>query len=455
MHEVALLIHSTWRWIVLALGSALVVVCAARWNRAKDRSVRERRLTMAFIGAFDLQVLFGLLLYFWLSPTEDAARRLGLGSTGDGILRFWLMEHIGTMLLASAVLHVGGSLARRRSSPRGARRMLALSVLAALGLVVAAIPWPGRVVGRPLVRSGNPTLELRACPVAVAPSVGRLSETELYRDAKQGEVSPEALAYEPRFPLWSDGAEKRRWIRLPPNTRIDTSDPDAWRFPVGTRFWKEFSIDGRVLETRNLIKIGPEPQDWAQGSYAWEADGSDAVSVPEGRRDVLGTAHDIPTAAECSACHAGGASYVLGFSAIQLDAEQLAVFADRFSDPVVALNPPGDRTAAAALGALHANCGHCHNPKQGRGEVPSCYDPSGPFDLSLKTAELGSVEQTGVYRTGVGSVIFPGRPEESPLVLRMGRRGRFVPGMPPLARENLDHETIQLVTDWVGKLEGP
>ena len=53
----------------------------------------------------------------------------------------------------------------------------------------------------------------------------------------------------PTEALWSDGAVKRRFIYLPPGTTIDTTNMDEWVFPVGTKFWKEFSVDGRKLRT--------------------------------------------------------------------------------------------------------------------------------------------------------------------------------------------------------------
>ena len=77
----------------------------------------------------------------------------------------------------------------------------------------------------------------------------RLADTGLYQDASAERVAADVLAYTPQYPLWSDGATKRRWIRLPPGAAIDASDPDAWVFPIGTQIWKEFSFGGRV-ETR-------------------------------------------------------------------------------------------------------------------------------------------------------------------------------------------------------------
>src|SRR5688572_24193543 len=83
----------------------------------------------------------------------------------------------------------------------------------------------------------------------------RLSQTALYRDIADKEVSSSAQEFQPRYVLWSDGADKRRWIRLPAGKSIDTSDLDHWKFPVGTQFYKEFSAGGKRLETRLIEKV--------------------------------------------------------------------------------------------------------------------------------------------------------------------------------------------------------
>ena len=80
----------------------------------------------------------------------------------------------------------------------------------------------------------------------------RLSETGLYDGERPIALARGVRAYVPAHELWSDGAQKLRWIRLPAGTRIDSADMDSWDFPVGTRLWKEFSRDGRPIETRLL-----------------------------------------------------------------------------------------------------------------------------------------------------------------------------------------------------------
>ena len=151
----------------------------------------------------------------------------------------------------------------------------------------------------------------------------RLADTGLYRDISSKNIDPRNLSYSPRFPLWSDGAQKHRWIRLPPGAAIDASDPDRWVFPPGTKVWKEFSFDGRRVETRLMQSSGGGR--WTFATYAWNADESDAVLVPAaGLRGVVeiapGKRHDIPGIMDCRACHEGNRVEVLGFSALQLAA---------------------------------------------------------------------------------------------------------------------------------------
>lgn len=286
----------------------------------------------------------------------------------------------------------------------------------------------------------------------------RLSQTGLYEAQAVGRLAHGVRGYRPRFELWSDGADKQRWVSLPEQA-IDTRDPDAWQFPVGTRFWKEFAHDGRRIETRLLAKLGPSPSDWVGASYVWLPDGSDALLTPEGRRDANGTRHDVPSARECFACHGGTTSRILGFSALQLsdaDAElSLATLTveGRLSDPPRA-EPriPGDALDVEALGYLHANCGHCHNRARPARTGARCYDPERAFDLSLRTSELDDVRSTAAYRSTLDGVIVAGDPEHSELFRRMESGSTFLRRMPPLASETRDERGLSLVRRWLASL---
>ena len=179
-------------------------------------------------------------------------------------------------------------------------------MMAAAGGVATAL---AAVAGTPSVPAG-PSQSLR--------------ETGLYADFATLTIDPRHIGYAPQYPLWTDGAAKRRWISLPPGTAIDASDPEAWVFPVGTRFWKEFSFAGRRVETRYLERLA---DGWRYAAYEWTADGREATLVSErGRRGAfpLGErrAHTIPSVTDCKVCHEASRPAVLGFSLLQLSPDR-------------------------------------------------------------------------------------------------------------------------------------
>jgi len=289
---------------------------------------------------------------------------------------------------------------------------------------------------------------------------GRLSETGLFADTAARALAPEVVPYAPRFALWSDGAEKQRWIALPPGAQIDTANMDEWSFPSGTKLWKQFSVDGVEVETRLLEKRGPADDDWIALAYVWQPDGLDAVAAPLGGIDVAGTDHDVPASGECFACHGGRRSFALGFSAIQLAAParpgeidlaelvaQGRLTAPAATAPVV----PGDATQVAALGYLHANCSHCHNQARPEHRGARCFDPKKRYDFTLAVGSLASVEDTPTYRTVVGKAIEPGDPDGSEVVSLMGQRG-FLDQMPPLATEKVDTTAVALIRAWIEEM---
>jgi hypothetical protein len=287
----------------------------------------------------------------------------------------------------------------------------------------------------------------------------RLSQTGLYAAADPTKIAADVLAFTPQFELWSDGASKRRWLSLPVGERIDTSDIDNWAFPVGTQLWKEFRVNGVRVETRLLRKVGLGAEDWATQAYVWLADGSDALAAPHGAANALGTAHDVPAAGECMACHGGRKSFVLGFSAVQLaydagpDRVDLNGLAERglvTGAPTISLTVPGNDVDRQALGYLHANCGHCHNQDRPTAAHSRCYDPNNELDFWLRVASLDSVQATPTYRSGRGTAFEPGRPDDSRMVELMSSRG-FLRQMPPLGTERTDPRGLGAVRHWIAR----
>jgi hypothetical protein len=308
-----------------------------------------------------------------------------------------------------------------------------------------------------------------------------LSQTGLYDSA--GNVDPRNAPFAPQYPLWTDGAAKSRWAHLPPGKRIDVSDVDAWRFPEGTKLWKEFAFGGKKVETRMLWRVGGE---WVFASYVWDEDQSDARLAPAsglpGVHEVApGKRHSIPGIADCHACHGSSPATVLGFSALQLsdDRDPLAPHAEPLRAGDLTLRslaeadrleperwdlvsrPPrvreSDPVARAAVGYLSGNCGSCHNGSGplARIGLDLLHDVSGE-PTAPEPARVTAVDVAGRFLVpghapDASRRVAPGDPERSTLLYRMRSR-RPSSQMPPLGTVVRDDEAIELVRRWIDTL---
>jgi hypothetical protein len=151
MYIAVLFIHSWLRWVVLALGLAVLLAAFGGMRTGSAWAPKHERLQKAFLAVLDTQFLLGLLLWFFLSPITAAARANMAAAMKDGQLRYFGVEHLLTMLIAVAVAHVGRVRARRREGRMRYRSTVITQVLW-LVLTLLAIPWPGLDVARPLFR---------------------------------------------------------------------------------------------------------------------------------------------------------------------------------------------------------------------------------------------------------------------------------------------------------------
>jgi hypothetical protein len=335
--------------------------------------------------------------------------------------------------------------------------------------VDAPPPSVGDADGAPSVDAASPVPDVFV-PPEDAGRAQRLADTGLYADPATETLAADVMAYRAKFELWSDGATKRRFLYVPPGTTIDTTDMGQWTFPVGTKAWKEFSRDGTRVETRLIEK---RSDGWFPVAFVWNAEQTEAVATPLGEDNALGTEHDVPDQNDCRACHDGGSDFLLGVSAIQLSHDTSMLTPDEraalgttladldaaglLSAPPAAsgYSPPGDETAQQALGVLHANCGHCHNP------AAFAWDKS-DLELRLTLPTLDAVENTPAYVSAVNVAtsttidgapvrIDPGFPDRSAVYVRMASRDPVL-AMPTIASERVDTVGSQAVSLWISLL---
>jgi hypothetical protein len=296
--------------------------------------------------------------------------------------------------------------------------------------------------------------------------------TGLFSDIKKKKVAPGAMPFAPASPLWSDGAEKHRWIFLPPGKRIDTSSPNDWRFPVGTRTWKEFTVGNKRIETRIFYKTASDR--WRRATYIWNDDETQAEFTYGEDLPLDDGPYHVPEQGECDDCHDGQKDRLLGFDAISLglpDAQGLTLkklwengwLTHEPELLELTIGDDGTELAPQALAILHINCGvSCHNDSPRRTANLTSQN------LRLDVTQLdGRVpdETWNVLRTAIGQPsegtqwgdgirIVPGKPEESLSIQLMGSRrsGGGNSQMPPIASRVVDEEGLAIVSEWIARL---
>ena len=348
----------------------------------------------------------------------------------------------------------------------------ALAVLAA-ALGIGAGPAPTAVALDALM-SSTPAPTLAAY---------RLFTHEGARQANTG-VTPYAL----NTPLFSDYAEKSRFLYLPPGGHAAYRPEGALDLPVGATLIKTFAYPAdfrrpaekvRMLETRLLIH---RRSGWVALAYVWNAEQTEARLKRAGTRldvgfiDGHGRArtvdYKVPNANQCKECHSlSGRIAPIGVKARNLNG--VFAYADGPENQLAHWTrtglltgaPSPDKAPRTAVwddasepletrgrAYLDGNCGHCHNA---RGMASN----TGLF-LNLeeaRPAKIGLGKRPVAAGKGSGDLeidLVPGHPDASIIAYRMASTDPGVM-MPELGRALVHDEGLALVRDYIARMPKP
>ena len=311
-----------------------------------------------------------------------------------------------------------------------------------------------------------------------------LSETKCIDMADPTRPAPGLVPYLVRSPLWSDGAEKERFVRIPDGAKIHVVDcatePDLcadpggggeglddghWDLPIGTVLVKNFSIEGKHIETRLLMRRNSRV--WKGFSYEWNEDGTEATLLPdneEGKEKTVGTqVWHYPSRSQCLDCHTQYAGRSLGPNTRQLNSDypyaegtlnQLAKFAELGLFDVTPKDLPGypdpfgtGTLEERARSYLQTNCAICHRP----GGVFNTVDMRFATPLAETNLCGESEHDTDVvpqYR------LVPGQPDLSALSFRMHAldTAELLVRMPQIGTNVVDEDGVALIDEWITSL---
>ena len=298
----------------------------------------------------------------------------------------------------------------------------------------------------------------------------KLSAYGFFSDPPARTPAARVTPYTLNTPLFSDYAEKQRYLYLPAGTRA-TYDPDkVLDLPVGAALIKTFGYQQagalKPLETRLLLH---RAAGWVALPYVWDADGRDATLRRAGTRipvtfaDASGASRSIsyavPNQNQCKDCHAlSGAITPIGPKARNLnDGAQLqrlvaAGLLDRAPADAPRLARWDDPTAplaARAIAYLETNCAHCHNPAGAASNSGLFFDWKQP-DATAR----GLGKHPVAAGRGSGGRLYdidPGKPDNSILLYRMASTEPGV-AMPELGRALPHTEALAMLKEWIAHM---
>ncbi|MEQ8746237.1 SO2930 family diheme c-type cytochrome [Pyruvatibacter sp.] len=318
-----------------------------------------------------------------------------------------------------------------------------------------------------------------------------LSGFGFFADAAAQQPATGVVPYDLITPLFTDYAEKYRFVYVPEGQSAPYNPDDVFALPVGSALIKTFAYpadmrapdeDIRLLETRVLAHT---TNGWRAYPYVWNADMTDADLKPLGAKldvawiDTNGTSRNIrylvPNMNQCRSCHVKGLGRDREMTPIGPEAKhlnhdypytdgpanqltrwtQLGILTGTPDNPddaprVARWDDPSAPVDARARAYLDINCAHCHAPD----------GPAHTSGLYLDT-RAANPSQYGVFKrpvaAGRGSgghafSIDPGSPDTSILHYRMDSDD---PGimMPELGRTTIHHEGVALIREWIAQME--
>jgi uncharacterized repeat protein (TIGR03806 family) len=339
----------------------------------------------------------------------------------------------------------------------------------------------------------------------------KLSEWGIvFADGQRFRLNDGVVPYDLNTPLFTDYSLKLRTVWMPEGKSATYNDKRELEFPVGTIISKTFhyekspgwnaanfevvrqdresgldttrqiDLDTYVLmETRLLVRY---EDGWTALPYVWNNEQNEAflevagdqwpISLVDasGSEDIF---YIVPDGNQCSGCHVtdhtakeirpiGPRAWQLnreyswwGNDASQLEnwsANRLLQGFEGTAPAGVRWSDPGDATLEQRARAyLDANCAHCHNPR-GAADTSALH-----LNIDAPVDRLYGICKTPVA-VGRGSGdrpfdIYPGRPEDSIMIFRMGHTDPAI-AMPELGRSAVHTEGLRLVREWIASLNG-
>ena len=314
-----------------------------------------------------------------------------------------------------------------------------------------------------------------------------LSSYRLFKDpANPLSDANSGVIYDLNTPLFTDYAQKYRFVFVPEGFQAVYRTQEVFDFPVGTIIAKTFTIQEdlrddssaeEIIETRLLIR---RKEGWVALPYIWDQGKTDAVLSRSGGTQSVSwidsngvrqsTEYVIPNTNNCANCHGAENMRPIGPTARSLNKDYtydsgVANQLDYWTEQGILVSAPEDKSAIdtiplwgdtsadlddRARGYLDINCAHCHSPigaADYSGLLLEYYRPFG-FEVGECKPPIAAGGGSG----GLDFDIVPGDASASIIDYRMDSNEPAV-RMPEIGRSIIHTEGVELIREWINAME--
>ncbi len=328
-----------------------------------------------------------------------------------------------------------------------------------------------------------------ADPSPAAKPLGKLSEYGFFEGNIVDQKPIDGIVpYDLNTPLFSDYAEKLRFVQVPEGTAATYHDKQVFDFPKGTNLIKTFYYPHdarhpeqgrRLIETRVLTHTD---EGWKAWTYMWNKEQTEAflevagedteVQFTDSNGKKRTFSYSIPNVNQCKGCHSyEGKLLPIGPTARQLNHDY--VYAGEASNqiahwqgqgileevptahediPTIPIwdDPSTGDVNARARAWLDINCAHCHNPKGPASTSGFFLDihQTDPHVMGVYKAPVSAGRGTGNRKYD----IHPGKPDKSILYFRINSDDPGVM-MPEVGHRLIHEEGVALIREWIKGME--
>lgn len=315
----------------------------------------------------------------------------------------------------------------------------------------------------------------------------KLSEYKFFAGAlKDMNPSYGVIPYKPTSELFTDYAEKKRFIWLPKGTKATyNGDGNVLNLPVGAAVLKMFYYNNvqpgnttRIIETRIMIR---KSDGWIFAEYVWNDEQTEAylqtqssqtpISWLDENNNLKSINYKIPSVVtDCKRCHQllDGTRLPIGIKPQNLNSTfnyldgaknqltklvQFGYLENNLPSTIVSVVDYKDTSKSLNLRVrsyFDANCAHCHDT----GAEADHFSLRLAFDDTSIDANMG----VGVHAEHAvagypnGRIVTPGNVGQSILHYRINTETDNFYMMPVIGRTIRQQEGVQLVEDWINSL---